>query len=186
MDAFSSVLVGDANRNTVLFAQNSTFPVPIASTSKLMTYLLLRECEWNGELHFTDTVTITEEADRISRSADGMISMNAYSTVPFQELVEGMLLCSSNEAAASLAAYATGSTEIFVEHMNERARELSLFSARFYTPHGLPVTRDGQTHNLVLVILGAETPDLRGQAGEILLRWAQDYYTVHPFRDSQN
>ena len=68
-----------------------------------------------------------------------MIYMSANSVIPFQELVEAMLLCSSNEAAASLAAYATGSTEIFVEHMNERARELSLFSARFYTPHGLPV-----------------------------------------------
>ena len=42
-DAFSSVLVGDADRKTVLFAQNSTFPVPIASTSKLMTYLILKE-----------------------------------------------------------------------------------------------------------------------------------------------
>ena len=36
----------------------------------------------------------------------------------------------------------------------------------------------------VLVILGAESPDLRGQAGEILLRWAQDYYAGHPFRES--
>ncbi len=270
-DAINAIVLGDADTGEILFSTDPFKAYPIASLSKLMTYLLLRECEWNGELHFTDTVTITEEADRISRSADGMISMNAYSTVPFQELVEGMLLCSSNEAAASLAAYATGSTEIFVEHMNERARELSLFSARFYTPHGLPVyssysvsakmqnkmsamdmfelcayilrndpqitavtskplatlptlkysayntntliynvpgvtglktgstnragycvtvslpvTRDGQTHNLVLVILGAETPDLRGQAGEILLHWAQDYYTVHPFRDSQN
>ncbi len=46
----------------------------------------------------------------------------------------------------------------------------------------LPVTRGGETHNIVLVLLGAETPELRGQAAEILLRWAQDYYAGHDFR----
>ena len=46
----------------------------------------------------------------------------------------------------------------------------------------LPITRDGETHNIVLILLGAETPALRGQAGEILLRWAQDHYAAAGFR----
>ena len=46
----------------------------------------------------------------------------------------------------------------------------------------MPVTRGGETHDIVLVVLGAETAQLRGQASEILLRWAKDYYAGHEFR----
>ena len=45
----------------------------------------------------------------------------------------------------------------------------------------MPVTRGEETHDLVLVLLGAETLGLRGQAAEILLRWARDYYAEHDF-----
>ena len=235
-----------------------------------MTYLLLCEAADRGEISFSDNVTITTESDRISRSADGMIAMGEGSSVPTQELIEAMLLASSNEAASSLAAHAAGSSESFVERMNTRAAELKLMSAKFYTPHGLPiytanavtaklqnkmcaldmfrlcayllehypqitsvtarqyatmkelkystsntntlvfnlsgvsglktgstdragycvavslpVTRGEETHDIVLVLLGAETPALRGQAAEILLRWAQDYYAEHDFRAAE-
>ncbi len=234
-----------------------------------MSYLLLCEAAERGEISFSDSVTITREAELISRSADGMIAMNAFSTAPMQELIDAMLLASSNEAAASLAAHAAGSSEAFVERMNARAKELGLSSASFYSPHGLPVytlnsvtakrqntmsaydmfrlcgyvlenhpeitaitarqysamatlkystantntlvfnlsgvnglktgstnragycvtvsmpvTRGGETHDIVLVLLGAETGELRGQAAEILLRWAKDYYAEHEFRSA--
>ena len=232
-----------------------------------MTYLLLCEAAERGEISFSDTVTVTAESDRISRSADGMISMSAGAKIPFEEMVEAMLLCSSNEAASSLAAHAAGSSAAFVDRMNVRARELGLLTARFYTPNGLPayeggslaakmqnkmsaldlfclcsdllarypritavtskqyatmstlkystsntntlvynlphvtglktgstnragycvavsmpVTVNSSTHNIVLVVLGAETPELRGRVSEILLHWAQDYYEQNGFR----
>ena len=40
----------------------------------------------------------------------------------------------------------------------------------------LPVQKEGETHTLVLILLGAETADLRGQAAEILLRDALSHY----------
>ena len=269
-DAISAVVLGDADTGEILFYRDGRRPLPVASLSKLMSYLLLCEAAERGELSFSDNVTITEESESISRSADGMISMSAGSSVPMQELVDAMLLASSNEAAASLAACAAGSSEAFVERMNERAKELGLSSARFFSPHGLPVytrsavtakrqnlmsaydmfrlcgyllencpqitgitgrqystmstlkystantntlvfnlsgisglktgstdragccvavsmpvTRGGETHDLVLVLLGAETAELRGQAAEILLRWARDYYVDHEFRGAK-
>ena len=68
-----------------------------------------------------------------------MVTLKADSAVPAQELLEAMLLASSNECALALAEYAAGSEAAFVARMNERAAELGLESARFYTPHGLPV-----------------------------------------------
>ena len=265
-DAVSAVVLGDADTGEILFCRNGFRALPIASLSKLMSYLLLCEAAERGEISFSDEVRISEEAELISRSADGMISMDAGSRIPFQELVDGMLLASSNEAAASLAAHTAGSTEAFVERMNTRAAELGWNSARFYSPHGLPVytqsavtakrqnmmsaydmfslcayllenypqlteitsrqystmktlkystsntntlvfnlsgvtglktgstnragscvtvsmpvTRGSETHNLVLVVLGAETPELRGQTAEILLRWARNYYGENDF-----
>ena len=40
----------------------------------------------------------------------------------------------------------------------------------------MPVESAGETHNVVLVLLGAESADLRGQAAEILLRYAKTMY----------
>ena len=266
-DAIGAIVLGDADTGEILYYKDGRRALPIASLSKLMTYLLLCEAAERGEISFSSGVIITEESDRIARSADGMINMTAGTTVPFTELLAGMLLASSNEAAASLAAYAAGSSKAFVQQMNERARELGWTTARFYTPHGLPlyaggaipakrqnemsamelfklcayllknesqitditslqyanlptlkystsntntlvynipgvtglktgstdragscvavslpITRNGETHNIVLILLGAETPALRGQAGEILLRWAQDHYAAAGFR----
>ena len=266
-DAIDAIVLGDADTGEILFTRNGYRALPVASLSKLMSYLLLCEAADRGELSFSDEVTITVESDYIARSADGMVAMDAGSRIPMQELIDAMLLASSNESAASLAAHAAGSTEAFVERMNTRAGELGLRSARFYSPHGLPVytanavtaklqntmsardmfklcayllehypqiteitsrqystmktlkystsntntlvynlpgvtglktgstnragycvtvslpvTRGAETHDLVLVLLGAETPELRGQAAEILLRWAQDYYAEHEFR----
>ena len=259
-DAISAVVLGDADTGELLFCRDALRRLPIASLSKLMSYLLLCEAAERGELSFSDEVTITAEAELLSRSADGIIAMSAGAQVPMQELIDGMLLASSNEAAAALASHAAGSTEAFVERMNARAKELGLGTASFYSPHGLPVytsgavtakrqntmsaydmfrlcsyllenysqitdvtarqyasmktlkystfntntllfnlsgitglktgstnragyciavsmpvTRDGEKHDLVLVLLGAETPELRGQAAEILLRWARQY-----------
>ena len=269
-DAIGAVVLGDADTGELLFCRGGFRELPIASLSKLMSYLLLCEAADRGEISFSDSVTITAESDLISRSADGMISMSAGSRIPMQELVEAMLIASSNEAAASLAAHAAGSTEAFVDRMNARAKELGLYTARFYSPHGLPVytqsaitakrqnmmsaydmfrlcsellenypqltaitarqyatmktlkyttvntnplvfnlsgvtglktgstdragycvavsmpvTHGGETHDLVLVLLGAETLALRSQAAEILLRWAKDYYAVNGFEDEE-
>ena len=268
-DAVNGILLGDADTGEILFYKDAHRAWPIASLSKLMSYLLLCEAADRGEISFSDTVTVTAESDRISRSADGMIPMSIGAKIPFEEMVNAMLLCSSNEAASSLAAHAAGSSEAFVERMNTRARELGLFTARFYTPNGLPayqggsiaakmqnkmsaldlfclcseilarypritavtsqqyatmstlkystsntntlvfnlpgvtglktgstnragycvavsmpVTSGGSTHDVVLVVLGAETPELRGRVSEILLRWAQDYYEQNGFRSA--
>ena len=269
-DAINAVVLGDADSGEIIFWRDYRRALPIASLSKLMSYLLLCEAADRGELSFYDSVTITAESEIISRSSDGLIAMSAGTSVPMSELVDAMLLASSNEAAASLAAHAAGSAGAFVERMNARAKEMGLSTARFYSPHGLPVytesavtakrqnmmsaydmfrlcayllenhpritdvtarqyasmktlkyatantntlvfnlsgitglktgstnragycvavsmpvTRGGETHDIVLVLLGAETAQLRGQASEILLRWARDYYAENSFRPAK-
>lgn len=138
-ECFNAVLLGDADTGEILYASNAEGPVPIASISKLMTYLLLAEAEREGELRLTDQVPISEKAAALSRGADSMVTLKADTQVPAQELLQAMLLASSNECALAMAEYAAGSEEDFVDRMNQRAAELGMDTARFYNPHGLPV-----------------------------------------------
>ena len=137
-DLFNAVLLGDADTGELFFYKDPTVPYPIASLSKLMTYLLLCEAQDNGEISFSDMVSISAEAARLSGTADSMVSLHEGSAVPFRELLTAMLLASSNEAALALAQHAAGSEAAFVARMNARADELGLRSACFYSPHGLP------------------------------------------------
>lgn len=138
-DYINGVVLGDADTGRILFFKDKNKVVPIASTSKLMTYLLLAEARDSGRISFDADVTVTENAERLSRSADGIIRLEAGKEIPVSELLDAMLLASSNESALALAEYAYGSEAAFVSAMNSRAEELHLNSAEFFNPHGLPL-----------------------------------------------
>ncbi len=267
-DIFNSVLVGDADTGEVLFSASSGRAFPVASLSKLMTYLLVSEAVRDGRVGADDLVTISQEAARISRSEDGTVGMglSANSVYPLSELLGVMLVASSNEAAQALAEHVAGDADTFVGMMNDRADQLGLRFTHFYTPSGLPsysrrglpaklqnrmsamdlfrlsqyllvyfpeiteitsqkrvkfealqyetynsnpllfnlegvnglktgstnkagyclvaslpVTVGEQTHTLVVVVLGSEAAGPRGQAAELLLRWARDHCLANGF-----
>ena len=138
-DAFSAVLVADADTGEIFFSRNGGDPVPIASISKLMTYLLLAEGIQRGEISTYDRVGVSEKAAALSRGVDAVVTLYADQTYPFQDLLGAMMLASSNECALALAEHLAGSEEAFVARMNERAGELGLKTAHFYNPNGLPV-----------------------------------------------
>ena len=261
-DNISSVYLADANSGEALFLWNGYSELPVASLTKLLSYYILKEGIAAGEIKASDSVRISDHAYAVSRTQDGIVPMEAGAYVPFSELMDAMLVASSNEAAIALAEHLCGSETAFVERMNARARELGLYSALMYNCNGLPsydggntpfkrqnrmsaadlflltqlilqqypeiteitsttlahmpslndywtansnplvynmtgitglktgstdragyclvatmpVQKDGQTHNVVLVLLGAETAAVRGQAAEILLRYARAQY----------
>lgn len=135
----SSVVLGDADTGIIIYYRDPNKITSIASTSKLMTFLLLAEAADSGRMSFSDQVVISENAEKLSKSADGIIKMTAGTEVPAEELLNAMLLASSNEAALALAEHAYGTEQAFVDAMNRRAAELDLNSALFYNPHGLPL-----------------------------------------------
>ncbi len=265
-DAVNAVVLGDINTGELLYTWQADRPYPIASLSKLMGYLLIAEAVNAGAIHLNDAVPISEKAEALSLSPDGQVELHAGTTVPLNELLDAMLLASSNEAALALAEYTMGSEDAFVAAMNHKALELGLRSAVFRSPHGLPVytrssvpaklqnimsasdlfrlggylitkypaltartsqqfvtlptldfttansnpmvfnmpgvnglktgnttragyclaaslplTVGGETHTVLLVVLGAETAALRNQVSHILLRHAQRHYMSSGF-----
>ncbi len=138
-----SALVGDADTGELFAAFEPELSVPIASTTKLMSFLVVMDAVTDRRITLNDTVTITEEAARLSRTPDGAVALEVGEQTNVTELICGMLLPSSNECALALAIHTAGSEKAFVEQMNRKARALGLSDgAVFYNCHGLPVYTD--------------------------------------------
>ena len=138
-----SALVGDATTGAIFTAWEPLLPVPIASTTKLMSFAVIMDAVADGEISLADTVTIPEEAARLSRLPDGVIYMETGQVSNMTDLLCGMLVLSSNECALALAVHTAGSEAAFVERMNRKARTLGLSDGTiFYNCNGLPTYTD--------------------------------------------
>jgi len=131
--AKAAILI-NGDTGEVIYRQNAAERLPMASTTKIMTALLL--CE-NGDLE--KEITVTAEMLRVEGSSMGLL---AGDKVTLHDLLYGMMLASGNDAA-NVTAYTLGSTvDGFVKMMNEKAAELGLKNTHFQTPSGL----DGDEH----------------------------------------
>lgn len=128
ISAVSAVLY-DAESGRVLFAHNCNSELPMASTTKIMTAVIALE---HGDMQ-AETV-ITREAVNVEGSS---IYLSEGERFTQEELLYALLLESGNDAAVALAIAVAGSTDAFVQLMNEKALSLGLTSTRFANPHGL-------------------------------------------------
>lgn len=135
----NGVVVGDATTGEIYYQYQSGMPWPIASTSKLMTCLLALDALAAGQMSPEDLVTVSDGAQLLSASSDGVIPLTAGEQISVRDLLLGALLPSSNECALCLAEAVAGSEETFVGMMNQKAGELGLSQAVFFNSHGLPV-----------------------------------------------
>ena len=119
----------DADTGEVCFARNASEHALIASTTKIMTGLLITEdCDPDA------VVTVPQEAVGIEGSS---LYLKAGEQLTVRALLYGLLLHSGNDAAVALALAHSGSVGAFVEAMNGRARELGLRDTHFTNPNGL-------------------------------------------------
>ncbi len=126
--ALSAVLMdGDSGR--VLFEKNGKEQRPMASTTKIMTCILVLE---SGR---------QEETARTSSYAASMpeVHMGAGEGESYKvrDLLYGLMLESYNDAAVILAEHVGGSTQDFAGMMNEKAWEIGCENTWFITPNGL-------------------------------------------------
>lgn len=119
----------NADTMEILDSSNAHMRLPMASTTKLMTSLLLAE---QGDLE--REVTVTEEMVTVEGSSMGLLPGD---TVSRYELLVGMLLPSGNDAANTAAICVAGSVADFAEMMNRKAAELGMKNTSFATPSGL-------------------------------------------------
>lgn len=119
----------DAVSNRVLYQKSADEQSLIASTTKIMTALVI--CE---RCNVLDRMRIPKEAVGIEGSS---MYLKEGEVLTVQELLYGLMLSSGNDAAVALAIYCGGTVEGFAELMNDKARVLGLNSTHFVNPNGL-------------------------------------------------
>ena len=119
----------DAVTDRILYAKEADSRALIASTTKIMTALIV--CEQTNVL---DRVRIPKEAVGIEGSS---MYLREGEVMTVQELLYGLMLHSGNDAAVALAIYCGGTIEGFAQLMNDKAHRLRLMGSHFENPHGL-------------------------------------------------
>ena len=112
-----------------LYAKNASDPMPMASTTKIMTAIIaLEHSELSDIVKIDDSAIGTEGSSAYLRHGD-VLSM--------EELLYALLLQSANDAAVAIACHIGGDINSFVDLMNEKAEMLGLSNTHFTNPHGL-------------------------------------------------
>jgi D-alanyl-D-alanine carboxypeptidase (penicillin-binding protein 5/6) len=125
-----SFLLADPATGQVLLAKDPARPRPMASTTKVMTALLVLE-----RLPQQRAVTVGPGPGRTSTPST--LGLRAGERLTVRQLLLGLLLASANDAAVALAEAVDGSEAAFVRRMNARAAALGLAATHYASPHGL-------------------------------------------------
>jgi len=137
--AQSAVLM-DADSGRVLFEKNGGEQRPMASTTKILTCILVLE---NAGLK--DIAEATAKAAAQPKVHLGVRSGEKYYV---EDLLYSLMLESHNDAAVILAEHVGGSLEGFADRMNEKAKEIGCSHAHFVTPNGLDGEDGGGEHSI--------------------------------------
>lgn len=125
----SAYTVIEKTSGRILYESNGNKRMPMASTTKVMTAILVIE-----NLDLTKEYNIPEEAVGIEGSS---IYLKKGEKLTGWDLLYGLMLASGNDAAYALAILTSGDSETFINLMNEKAEELNLKDTHFEDPCGL-------------------------------------------------
>lgn len=145
-----SYVLMDANSGQVIAASNPNMHSEPASLTKLMTAYVVFHALKDGVIHLDEPVTISAKAWRMGGSR---MFANVGSQVSVDNLLQGMIVESGNDAAVALAEKVGGTEDTFVELMNQYAQKLGLKDTHYVDASGLTNNPDHYVSALDLAIL---------------------------------
>ena len=126
----SAEIAMELTTGTVLTEHNADIKLPMASTTKIMTAIIIIE-----DCVLDEIITVPDAAVGAEGSS---IYLKKNEEISVIDLLYGLMLRSGNDAAAALAIHHSGSIEKFAKQMNEKAMELGAENTNFTNPSGLP------------------------------------------------
>ena len=129
-----AALLMEKTTGEILYAQNEHDALPPASVTKIMTVLLTMEAIDSGRIALDDMVTVSAYAAGMGGS---QVFLAEGEQMSVDDLLKAVCVSSGNDAAVALAEHVAGVTELFVEQMNNRARELGMKDTHFVNCTGL-------------------------------------------------
>ncbi len=129
----SAILI-EQNTGKVLYEKNPHEQLRPASVTKIMSILLIMEAIDSGKIQYTDTVPCSENAASMGGS---QIWLDTRETLTVDEMLKAICVNSANDCTVAMAEFLEGSTQQFVQKMNEKAKSLGMKDTVFKNCHGL-------------------------------------------------
>jgi serine-type D-Ala-D-Ala carboxypeptidase (penicillin-binding protein 5/6) len=127
-------LLLDVTAGQLLAAKDIDTPVEPASLTKLMTAYLVFDALQAKKITLKQTLPVSEKAWKMPGSR---MFIDPSMKVPVEDLIKGMIVQSGNDAVMALAEGVAGSSERFVQLMNQQAKSLGMKSTTYKNPEGL-------------------------------------------------
>lgn len=125
-----SAIVIDAETGRVLYTKNAKLKLAPASTTKIMTAMLLLE-------HCRPEEILTAPPD-ITKVKESSLHLMPAEQVTAEEMLYALMLRSANDGCHTVAVHIAGSEVEFAKLMNEKALQIGCEDTHFVNPHGLP------------------------------------------------
>ena len=133
LTAVSAILM-EGSTGTILYEKEADREMAPASITKIMTLLLIMEALEMGKIKFEDVVTVSEHA---AGKGGSQAYLEAGETQTVEDMIKCISIASANDASAAMAELLAGSEEVFVNNMNQKAKELGMKNTIFKNCTGL-------------------------------------------------
>ncbi|MDT8757905.1 D-alanyl-D-alanine carboxypeptidase [Sphingomonas psychrotolerans] len=134
----------DLSSGAVLYAKDADRRIPPASMAKMMTVYVAFDLIKQGKLKLSDTTTVAPETWKKWHSQGSTMFLAVGEQPRVEDLLNGIVTLSGNDACVVLAEKIAGTEEAFVNLMNQQAKKLGLTNSQFGTSNGWP--DEGRTY----------------------------------------
>ena len=132
-NARAAILI-EANSRQVLYDKNSNEKLYPASTTKIMTMILMFEAIRDNKISFDDQITTSKYGASMGGS---QVYLEQGETMSLKDMFKSIAIASANDASVAVAEYIAGSVDKFVSMMNDKAQQLNLKNTHFKNATGL-------------------------------------------------
>lgn len=133
LESESAILI-EQTTGKILFEKDCHKQLRPASVTKIMSILLIMEALDRGDISLDTQISCSETASSMGGS---QIWLDSTETLTVNEMLKAICIVSANDCTLAMAEHLAGSEELFVQKMNERAKELGMLDTTFKNCHGI-------------------------------------------------
>lgn len=138
----------DAESGNILYEKNGYAKIYPASTTKVLTAILVLE-----NLPLDEKIVASKNAINSVPLESSVMGIKKEEIFSVENLLYGLLLSSGNDAAIVLAESVSGNVNDFVTLMNTKAKEIGCLNTHFSNPHGFYDDNHYSTpHDMALIL----------------------------------